>query len=59
MEVYERVWGFGLKDIDKQAVLWHGTSDKTTPILHRVENEGHFSLLRNRSKDILTQLLPE
>ena len=70
--MYVRDWGFNLKDITIPVQFWYGDRDKMTPkfrgmYLHKqikgselriLENEGHFSLIRNHIKDILTDLLP-
>ena len=71
--LYVRDWGFNLKDIKIPVQLWYGDRDKMTPRyrgiylkkqianakLRILENEGHFSLIRNHIEDILSDLLPE
>ena len=70
-KLYVSDWGFPLSKIDKPVTLWFGTEDKMAPVnrgrylenilpeahLRIMENEGHFSLIRNHLKEILTDLL--
>lgn len=72
-QLYVRDWGFKLADIRVPIHLWYGDKDKMTPpyrgyyleehlpyaSLKVLENEGHFSLIRNHIDKILSQLLPE
>ena len=71
-KLYVKDWGFDLKEIIKPVTLWYGSSDKMTPKykgyylnnslpnseLHLIENEGHFSLIRNHLNNILKNLHP-
>jgi len=71
-KLYVADWGFELKDIKQPINLWYGTSDKMTPkykgyyyneilpnsTLYMIENEGHFSLIRNHLTAILKELRP-
>ena len=71
-QLYVRDWGFELSNIEKQVLLWYGAKDKMAPKykgmylkeqlpeaeLYILENEGHFSLIRNHLHTILSQLLP-
>ena len=72
-KLYVSDWGFKLDDIKLPITLWYGTKDKMTPKyrgfylheklqeskLHVLENEGHFSLIRNHQTEILKGLLTE
>ncbi|MEP3210060.1 MAG: alpha/beta hydrolase [Maribacter sp.] len=72
-KMYVDDWGFPLEDISTHINLWYGSEDKMTPKyrgmylhkilpdseLHILENEGHFSLIRNHLKLLLTQLKPK
>lgn len=63
-------WGFRMEDIDVPIHLWHGTEDRTVPVLfsHRqaetlpycssrfISGEGHFSLPVNHMQEILETL---
>ncbi len=69
-KLYVNDWGFRIKDIDAPIHLWYGTEDKMSPYhrgiyldselmnskLHVLENEGHFSLIRNHLEKILHEL---
>ena len=68
--LYVADWGFQLEEIKLPIDLWYGTKDKMTPkyrgyylndklknsSLHVLENEGHFSLIRNHATKILTKV---
>ena len=70
--LYVRDWGFPLENIQIPIALWYGTEDKMTPKyrgvyldkvlpssqLHLLENEGHFSLIRNHLERLLKDLEP-
>ena len=70
-QLYVHDWGFDLNSIDHPISLWFGTEDKMAPIeranylnnnlrnseLTLIENEGHFSLIRNHLTSILGELL--
>jgi len=65
--LYARPWGFRLGDIKKEVHLWHGELDiNATPAMGRYlataipncqprfyADEGHFSLLPNRTEEII------
>ncbi|WP_425236412.1 alpha/beta fold hydrolase [Ulvibacterium sp.] len=69
-KLYVNDWGFRIKDIDAPIQLWYGAEDKMSPFhrgtyldselinskLHVLENEGHFSLIRNHLEKILHEL---
>ncbi|WP_422081095.1 alpha/beta fold hydrolase [Ulvibacterium sp.] len=69
-KLYVNDWGFRIEDIDAPIHLWYGTADKMSPYhrgiylnselvnskLHTLENEGHFSLIRNHLEKILGEL---
>jgi pimeloyl-ACP methyl ester carboxylesterase len=69
--IYARPWGFRLQDITTDVRLWHGEPDITVlvsvgryhadaiPNCHAVffDNEGHFTLLYNRIREILGALV--
>ncbi|MCW5515298.1 alpha/beta fold hydrolase [Muriicola sp. Z0-33] len=68
--MYVRDWGFNLEDIQPHINLWYGEEDKMAPkykgiylqqhlpnaSLKILDNEGHFSLIRNHLSEILIQL---
>ncbi|SHG30901.1 alpha/beta fold hydrolase [Flagellimonas flava] len=70
-KLYVRDWGFKLHEIETPISLWYGDRDKMTPKyrgLHLnkalpnselilLEDEGHFSLIRNHLGDILKGLM--
>jgi len=65
-----RSWGFRIRDVTVPVFLWHGSQDRILPIetarlLARklkgcaptfYENEGHFSVLVNRSHEMMAAL---
>ena len=69
-KLYVADWGMDLSSIQQPISLWYGTKDKMAPIhrgryyhdqlpnstLREVENEGHFSLIRNHLESILLAL---
>ncbi|PCJ94798.1 MAG: hypothetical protein COA50_10415 [Flavobacteriaceae bacterium] len=69
-KLYVADWGFAIKEIEPKINLWYGDKDKMTPKyrglhlhkllpnskLHLLEDEGHFSLLRNHLEAILMEL---
>lgn len=69
-KLYVSDWGFDIGRIEKPVSLWFGTEDKMAPkyrayyydeklpnsTLHLIENEGHFSLIRNHLEEILIEL---
>jgi len=69
--LYARPWGFQLQDIDAKLHLWHGEQDNNVPVsvgryvawalpncsATFLEDEGHFSILRDRVPEILNVLL--
>lgn len=69
--VFGAPWGFDLKEVDVPLHLWEGGEDRLAPLswsellagalpragLTVVPGEGHLSLLRNRAKEILSDLL--
>ncbi len=70
-KLYVSDWGFDLKSIDKPITLWYGEEDKMAPkgrgqylnnelpnsTLQLIEDEAHFSLIRNHLREILTDVL--
>lgn len=72
-QLYVKDWGMDLKKIDHPVTLWYGTEDKMASIsrgeyydeqlpystLNLLENEAHFSLIRNHIPSILTELMSE
>ncbi len=68
-----RPWGFDIRDIAVPVFLWHGGEDRIMPIeparrMARAlqncvptfyEGEGHFSVLVNRSQDLMDALRPQ
>lgn len=71
-KLYVSDWQINLNSIDFPINLWYGAADKMAP-MHRghyyddklqnstlkvMENEGHFSLIRNHLEDILLELKP-
>lgn len=71
-QMYVRDWEIDFDRIEHPLTLWYGTSDKMAPParaefydrripharLNLIENEGHFSLIRNHIRPILNDLLP-
>ena len=71
-KLYVRDWGMDVKTINFPINLWYGLKDKMAPVhrgiyyekelpdssLKMVENQGHFSLLRNHLEEILIELKP-
>ena len=69
-KLYVLNWGIDLKSIQFPISLWYGTKDKMAPIyrglyydaelpnstLKLIDNEGHFSLIRNHLEEILIEL---
>ena len=69
-KLYVSDWQMELSDIHSPVSLWYGSSDKMAPTyrgyhyekelpnskLKVIEKEGHFSLIRNHFKEILTEL---
>ena len=69
-KLYVLDWGIDLKSIQFPISLWYGTKDKMAPIyrglyydaelpnstLKLIDNEGHFSLIRNHLEEILIEL---
>lgn len=72
-KLYVEDWGFPIEKINPPIHLWFGTEDKMAPTyrahyyektlphatLKLIENEGHFSLIRNHLNEILNTLKPE
>lgn len=70
-KLYVQDWGFLLEDIEIPIKLWYGDSDKMTPKYRGIqldkllpkseliilEDEGHFSLIRNHLENILLELM--
>ena len=70
-QLYVRDWGFALDEIEIPITLWYGDKDKMTPKyrgihlnkvlpnseLNLLQDEGHFSLIRNHLDTILEGLL--
>jgi pimeloyl-ACP methyl ester carboxylesterase len=70
-KLYVSDWGLDLHKIKKHVQLWYGAKDVMAPkyrglyyertlansTLNLIENEGHFSLIRNRLEIILSDLL--
>ena len=68
--IYASPWPFALKDINANIHLWHGTEDRMVPVevgravasaipgisAHFEEGEGHFSVIINRSAEIIRTL---
>ena len=71
-KLYVSDWQMELNTIHFPINLWYGSSDKMAPVnrayyydnelpesmLKVIENEGHFSLIRNHLKEILIELKP-
>jgi pimeloyl-ACP methyl ester carboxylesterase len=71
-KLYVSDWLMNLNDIDYPINLWYGSADKMAPVsrgnyydkqlpnskLKVVENEAHFSLIRNHLEEILLELKP-
>ena len=69
-KLYISDWGIDLKSIQFPITLWYGTKDKMAPIyrglfydtelpnstLKLIDNQGHFSLIRNHLDEILIEL---
>lgn len=69
-KLYVSDWQMELKTINFRVNLWYGSADKMAPIyrgyyyknelpnstLKIIENEGHFSLIRNHLEEILIEL---
>lgn len=69
-KLYVSDWGFNIRDIDQPVTLWFGANDNLSPknrahfyarelpnsTLRLLENEGHFSLIRNHLESILLEL---
>ncbi len=69
-QLYVRDWEFEPADIEVPVTLWYGKNDKMAPFsrgdyynrtlpettYHLLENQGHFSLIRNHLKEILLDL---
>ncbi len=69
-KLYVSDWQMELSAIHSPVTLWYGSSDKMAPTyrgyhyekelpnsrLKVIENEGHFSLIRNHLEEILTEL---
>jgi pimeloyl-ACP methyl ester carboxylesterase len=70
-QLYVKNWGMNLNHIEHPVTLWYGSEDKMAPV-HRgeyynnkllnsdlkvVNNEAHFSLIRNHLTDILKDLI--
>ena len=69
-KLYVSDWQMDLSSIKFPITLWYGTEDKMAPvlrgyyyneklpnsILREIENEGHFSLIRNHLEEILLEL---
>lgn len=72
-KLYVSDWDMDLSKIHYPINLWYGTEDNMAPIyrgmyydrelpnstLNIVDNEGHFSLIRNHLEEILNELRPE
>jgi len=70
-QLYTKPWGFDLQSIRSDVLLWHGAQDGNVSVsvgrhvaealpncrASFFENEGHLTLIKNRSEDILRQLL--
>jgi len=71
-KLYVSDWKMNLSTVRFPVNLWYGSADKMAPVhrgtyyqtmlpnavLHVVENEGHFSLIRNHLEEILLELKP-
>jgi len=71
-KLYVSNWQMNVNAIHFPINLWYGSADKMAPIfrgnyyvselpnsnLNMIENEGHFSLIRNHLEDILSELKP-
>ncbi len=71
-KLYVDAWDIDLTTIQFPVMLWYGSEDNMAPIqrgfyyrnqllnstLKIVENEGHFSLIRNHLEEILNELKP-
>ena len=69
-KLYVTDWGMDLKTIHFPINLWYGSADKMAPVnrgnyykkelpnsvLKVIDNEGHFSLIRNHLEEILNEL---
>ena len=69
-KLYVADWGIDLKSIQFPISLWYGTKDKMAPVyrglyydtelpnstLKLIDNQGHFSLIRNHLDEILIEL---
>ena len=69
-KIYKKKWGFELKNINREIILWHGVQDKNVPIetaRYVVENlqechykfyneEAHLSLFFNHTEEIFLTL---
>jgi len=69
-KLYVADWGIDLKSIQFPISLWYGTKDKMAPLyrglfydtelpnstLKLIDNQGHFSLIRNHLDEILIEL---
>lgn len=69
-KLYVSDWKMDLSSIQYPITLWYGTEDKMAPVLRghyyndilpystlrEIENEGHFSLIRNHLEEILVEL---
>ena len=69
-KLYVKDWQIDLTTIESPVSLWYGSEDKMAPklrgiyyrnklqnsTLHLIDNEGHFSLIRNHLEDILIEL---
>lgn len=69
-KLYVSDWGVDISKIQKPIELWYGEKDKMSPPyrgyyyqanlpeaeLHLLENEGHFSLIRNHLESILQRM---
>ena len=72
-KLYVSDWQMQLDTIHLPINLWYGSADKMAPIykgiyydnelpkskLRVIENEGHFSLIRNHLEEILLELIPK
>jgi pimeloyl-ACP methyl ester carboxylesterase len=70
-KLYVKDWGMDLGNIEHPVTLWYGTKDKMAPIarghyyseqiphseLKLINNEAHFSLIRNHLTEILKDLI--
>ena len=72
-KLYVKDWGMDLQNIENPVTLWYGTEDKMAPVsrgkyyndqlpnsdLKTLNNEAHFSLIRNHLTAILEDLTDE